>query len=72
MMATIQTPDERASGSVRTTPSPATTSGNEKRDSAMLELTLARVREFIREPEAVFWTLIFPILMASGLGIAFR
>ena len=24
------------------------------------------------EPEAVFWTLFFPILLATGLGIAFR
>ena len=41
------------------------------RDNSLLQLTLVRVREFIREPEAVFWTLIFPILMASGLGIAY-
>src|SRR5581483_6168120 len=33
---------------------------------------LMRFREFIREPEAVFWTFIFPILLAAGLGIAFR
>ena len=36
------------------------------------ELTLARVREFLREPEAVFWTFFFPVLMALALGIAFR
>ena len=35
-------------------------------------LVLTRYREFIREPEAVFWTLLFPILMSVGLGIAFR
>jgi ABC-2 type transport system permease protein len=40
--------------------------------SSMAQLTLVRFREFIREPEAVFWTFIFPILLASGLGIAFR
>jgi ABC-2 type transport system permease protein len=40
--------------------------------SALAELTLIRFREFIREPEAVFWTLVFPILLAAGLGIAFR
>jgi ABC-2 type transport system permease protein len=33
---------------------------------------LARVREFVREPEAVFWVLIFPIALAFALGIAFR
>ena len=37
-----------------------------------LQLVLARVREFSREPEAVFWALFFPILLAGGLGIAFR
>jgi ABC-type polysaccharide/polyol phosphate export permease len=36
------------------------------------ELTLARVREFLREPEAVFWTFFFPIVIASALGLAFR
>ena len=36
------------------------------------ELTLARLREFYREPEAVFWVYGFPILMVVGLGIAFR
>jgi ABC-2 type transport system permease protein len=36
------------------------------------ELSLARLREFLREPEAVFWTYGFPLLLAVGLGIAFR
>jgi ABC-2 type transport system permease protein len=40
--------------------------------SSLVQLTLVRFREFIREPEAVFWTFIFPILLAAGLGIAFR
>ena len=38
----------------------------------LVELTLARVREFVREPEALFWTFVFPILMALALGVAFR
>ena len=38
----------------------------------LVQLTLVRFREFIREPEAVFWTFVFPILLAAGLGIAFR
>ena len=42
------------------------------KNSSMVQLTLVRFREFIREPEAVFWTFIFPILLAAGLGIAFR
>jgi ABC-2 type transport system permease protein len=36
------------------------------------ELTLARIRELIREPEAVFWVFAFPILLAAILGVAFR
>lgn len=40
--------------------------------SSMVQLTLVRFREFVREPEAVFWTFIFPVLLAAGLGIAFR
>lgn len=42
------------------------------RARSMAQLTLVRFREFIREPEAVFWTFIFPVLLAVGLGIAFR
>src|SRR5688572_33285256 len=36
------------------------------------ELTLWRVREFLREPEAVFWVFVFPVLLAFALGIAFQ
>lgn len=38
----------------------------------LVELTLARLREFIREPAAVFWVYVFPLLIAVALGIAFR
>ena len=38
----------------------------------LLELTTMRVREFLREKEAVFWVFIFPVLMTFALGIAFR
>jgi hypothetical protein len=31
-----------------------------------------RIREFLREKEAVFWVFIFPVLMTFALGIAFR
>jgi len=37
-----------------------------------LLLTLARLRELMREPEVVFWVFVFPILLAVGLGVAFR
>jgi len=38
----------------------------------LLQLTRARLLEFVREPEALFWVFVFPVLMALGLGIAFR
>ncbi len=41
-------------------------------DHPLVQLTLVRFREFLREPEAIFWVFIFPILLAAGLGIAFR
>jgi ABC transporter DrrB family efflux protein len=39
---------------------------------ALLLLTDARLKEFWREPSAVFWTFVFPILLAVALGLAFR
>ncbi len=41
-------------------------------DHPLAQLTKVRFLEFVREPEAIFWVLIFPILLAAGLGIAFR
>jgi ABC-2 type transport system permease protein len=41
-------------------------------EHALVQLTLTRFREFLREPEALFWVFIFPILLAAGLGLAFR
>jgi ABC-type multidrug transport system permease subunit len=41
-------------------------------DHPLVQLTLVRVREFTREPEAVFWSLLFPVLITVGLGIAFQ
>lgn len=38
----------------------------------LFQLTLMRLREFTREPEALFWALLFPIVLAAGLGLAFR
>ena len=42
------------------------------RDHPLVQLTLVRYREFYREPEALFWVFIFPVLLTAGLGIAFR
>ena len=41
-------------------------------ESSLWQLTSVRFKEFVREPEALFWSLGFPILLALGLGIAFR
>jgi ABC-2 type transport system permease protein len=38
----------------------------------LVELTATRIREFLREKEAVFWVFVFPVLMTFALGIAFR
>src|ERR1035437_4698902 len=35
-------------------------------------LLVARLKEMYREPEVIFWVFIFPVLLALGLGIAFR
>lgn len=52
-------------GAVRQKPADA-------RFNPLLELTLTRLREFFREPGMIFWVFGFPILMAVGLGMAFR
>jgi len=40
--------------------------------SGYLHLLGARMLELKREPEVVFWVFVFPLLLAVGLGIAFR
>jgi ABC-2 type transport system permease protein len=35
------------------------------------QLTLARTRVMLREPEVIFWVFFFPVLLALGLGVAF-
>jgi ABC-type multidrug transport system permease subunit len=37
----------------------------------LIELTVARLREFVREPEALFWTFVFPMIMSIALAVAF-
>ena len=37
----------------------------------LVQLTLARLREFVREPEALFWAFIFPIIMSVAMAVAF-
>ncbi|HKV12112.1 MAG TPA: ABC transporter permease [Thermoanaerobaculia bacterium] len=45
---------------------------SDRRYSPLLELTVARAKEFLREPEAIFWVFAFPVLLAVALGFAFR
>jgi ABC-2 type transport system permease protein len=45
---------------------------SELEHSSLYQLTMVRFRLFLREPEAIFWIFVFPILLAVGLGIAFR
>ncbi len=41
------------------------------RRSPLCQLILSNLRTYLREPEAIFWTYGFPILMIIGLGLAF-
>jgi ABC-type multidrug transport system permease subunit len=45
---------------------------NTKRHSPLGQLVLARLREFYREPMAIFWVYGFPVLIVVALGVAFR
>ncbi len=40
--------------------------------TAYWHLLGARLKEMKREPEVIFWVFLFPLLLAFGLGIAFR
>ncbi len=62
--------DQNLVSDVSTGSLPESKSG--KRRHPLIELTLARIREFVRQPEAVFWVFGFPLLLAFALGIAFR
>jgi ABC-type multidrug transport system permease subunit len=44
----------------------------EKRYSPLWHLTLSRLLEFFREPEAIFWVYGFPLIMTFLLGVAFQ
>lgn len=59
------------------TPSPSTSPQaapprRNHRWSGYIHLLMARVKELQREPEVIFWVFAFPLLLALGLGIAFR
>src|ERR1700731_3338388 len=60
-------PDVRAGEAAKKAPR-----GPSLADHPLVQLTLVRFYEFLREPEALFWVFAFPLLLAAGLGIAFR
>ncbi len=60
---------EIPAASAKQIPSPARRNG---RWSGYWHLLGARMLELKREPEVVFWVFVFPLLLALGLGIAFR
>ncbi len=51
---------------------PAALPRRNRRWSGFVHLLGARLRELQREPEVIFWVFGFPVLLALGLGIAFR
>ncbi len=57
---------------VVTIPSPKRPVRQNGRWAGYRHLLWARMLELKREPEVVFWVFVFPLLLATGLGIAFR
>ena len=51
---------------------PAVPARRNRRWSGYTHLLWARMLELKREPEIIFWVFVFPLLLAFGLGIAFR
>ena len=37
----------------------------------LFQLIVCNIKVYMREPEAIFWTYGFPLLMVIGLGVAF-
>src|SRR5580700_11401574 len=66
-MSETSIPETRAEAAARKSPRETSFA-----DHPLVQLTLVRFLEFLREPEALFWVFVFPILLAAGLGIAFR
>jgi ABC-2 type transport system permease protein len=51
---------------------PASPAKRNGRWAGYTHLLMARMKELKREPEVIFWVFVFPLLLAFGLGIAFR
>src|SRR5580692_13161411 len=67
MSETTSIPDVQARATERKAPR-----GKTFAEHSLVQLTIVRFLETLREPEALFWIFAFPILLAGGLGIAFR
>ena len=63
---------ERATAELSPAPKPAARAQKNGRWSGYSHLLFARLKELKREPEVIFWVFVFPLLLALGLGIAFR
>src|SRR3984893_6376523 len=61
----IPPPELKATG-------PASPAKRNGRWAGYTHLLMARMKELKREPEVIFWVFVFPLLLAFGLGIAFR
>jgi ABC-2 type transport system permease protein len=66
-MSDVTLADLRTRDDSRKSPRPRTW-----KEHPLAQLTLVRFMEFLREPEALFWVFVFPLILAAGLGIAFR
>jgi ABC-2 type transport system permease protein len=65
----MSTTQETPVTAIKTQPMPPHRNG---RWAGYSHLLMARLLELKREPEVVFWVFVFPLLLALGLGIAFR
>jgi ABC-type multidrug transport system permease subunit len=57
---------------IKSAKSPSVPPPHNGRWAGYRHLLMARMLELKREPEVVFWVFVFPLLLALGLGIAFR
>ncbi len=71
-MATTETTTPKLSADDDRLPQPARSPLHNGRWSGYRHLLWVRILELKREPEVVFWVFVFPLLLAEGLGIAFR
>ena len=71
-MATTETHVPNLDADKKRQPQPIPPARRNGRWSGYRHLLWARILELWREPEVVFWVFVFPLLLAAGLGIAFR